>query len=29
MFEHLHDGGTPLIGESSGCCMGHIRSIIV
>ena len=29
MFEHLHDGGTPLIGESSGCCIGHIRSIIV
>lgn len=29
MFEHFHNGGTTLIGESSGCCMGHIRSIIV
>ncbi len=29
MFEHFHNGGATLIGESSGCCMGHIRSIIV
>ena len=29
MIEHLHDGGTTLVGESSGCCVGHICSIIV
>ena len=29
MFEHLHDGGTTLVGESSGCCVGHTCSIIV
>ena len=28
VFEHLHDGGTTLIGEGSGCCMGHSRSIL-
>jgi len=28
MFEHFHDGGTTLIGESSGCRMGHSCSIL-
>ena len=28
MLEHLHDGGTTLVGESSGCCVGHICSIL-
>ncbi len=28
MLEHLHDGGTTLIGESSGCCVGHFCSIL-
>ena len=28
MLKHLHDGGTTLIGEGSGCCMGHSRSIL-
>ena len=28
MLEHFHDGGTTLIGESSGCCVGHVCSIL-
>ena len=28
MLEHLHDGGTTLIGEGSGCYMGHSCSIL-
>ena len=28
MLEHFHDGGTTLIGEGSGCCVGHSCSIL-
>ena len=28
MLKHLHDGGTTLIGEGSGCYMGHSCSIL-
>ena len=28
MLKHFHDGGTTLIGEGSGCCVGHSCSIL-
>ena len=28
VLEHFHDGGAALVGESTGCCVGHGSSIL-